>query len=216
MPKYRFDEHGAGYKVGQALQPFRPQFAIILSWVKESSKVLDVGCGDGVLGERLIKQNKCQVFGIDLDEMGVKEAKRRGIKAQVLDMDDGLPFKKNGFDIVILSDVLQYSKKPNFVVSECLRVGKVVIIQFPNFGFWFYRLQLLFGMFPKLSLYGHTWWNTGQTKFFTLVDFLSLPPMKNAKILRIICIDWQNRNVSFLAKFWPNFFARSCILRIKK
>ena len=76
MSKYRFDEHGKEYQLGYTLQPWRPQFPIILSWIKSGSKVLDVGCGDGVLGEKLITQKRCRVFGLDLDEIGVKEAKR--------------------------------------------------------------------------------------------------------------------------------------------
>lgn len=216
MAKYRFDEHGIGYRVGHTLQTFRPQFPIIISWIPKNSKVLDVGCGDGVLGEKLIKEKQCEVFGIDLDEIAVKEAKRRGIKAEVRDMDDGLSWKNKKFDVVICSDVLQYSHQPDIVVSELLRAGKVVIVEFPNFGFWFYRLQTLLGRFPKLSLYGHAWWNTRQTKFFSLADFLSLPSLKKAKLNKIICIDWKNRHVSFLAKFNPNFFGRSCILELEK
>lgn len=216
MKKYRFDEHGVGYKVGQTLQPFRPQFPIILDWVKQGSSVLDIGCGDGVLGEKLIKQKHCRVFGIDLDKTGVKEAQRRGIKATVYDMDEILPFKNKQFDLVICSDVLQCSLKPDAVVSEALRVAKLVIIYFPNFGFWFYRLQTLFGHFPALSLYGHTWWNTRQTRFFSLSDFMSLPAMTGVSINRLVCIDWKNRQASLLAKIWPNLFGRACILMVEK
>ena len=212
MKKYRFDEHGVGYKIGKTLQPFRPQFSIILSWIPKESKILDIGCGDGILGEKLVKDKKCSVSGFDLDPIGVKEAKRRGIKAKIHDMDDSLPYLDKSFDFCILSDVLQYSRKPDLVVSESLRVGKKVIIEFPNFGFWFYRLQTLLGHFPSLSLYGHSWYQTRQTKFFSLSDFLSLPAMKNVTINKLTCIDWKNRQVSWLARLNPNLFGRSCIL----
>lgn len=214
MKNYRYLEHGVGYRKGHALRPWRPQFPIIIDLVKKGSKILDVGCGDGVLGEMLIKSKNCQVSGMDLDPIGVKEAKRRGVKAKIHNMDDRLKFGDKTFDVVICSDVLQYSNKPDFAVSELLRVGKILIIGFPNFGFWFYRLQTLFGKFPKLSLYGHTWWETQQTKFFSLNDFLSLPSLKKAKVKKLVCIDWKNREVSFLARFFPNFFGRSCILLI--
>ena len=212
MKKYRFDEHGVGYKLGKTLQKFRPQFSIILGWIPNKSKVLDLGCGDGVLGEKLAKEKTCSVFGFDLDEVAVKEAKRRGIKSKLLDMDDGLPYPDKYFDICLLSDVLQYSSQPDFVISEALRVGKKVIIEFPNFGFWCYRLQTLLGHFPSLSLYGHSWYQTRQTKFFSLSDFLNLAILKKAHIKRLVCIDWKNRQVSWLARLNPNLFGRSCIL----
>lgn len=216
VPKYSFDEHGVGYKVGRKLQKWRPQFSTIVDWIKPESSVLDVGSGDGVLAERLEKEKHCTVLAVDLDGMAVRETKRSGIKAQRLDVDDGLPFKDNSFDVAVCSDLLQYVKKPDFVMGEILRIGKSTIVQFPNFGFWFYRLVFLTGRFPKLALYGHKWWESQITRNFTLEDFLRLPSLKNAFVKRMICIDWKNRNISLLARFWPNFFARSCILELSK
>lgn len=216
MNDYHFEEHGRGYKIGQALQPWRPQFPVIVSWINKGAKVLDVGCGDGVLGEKLIKEKKCRVVGIDLDETGVLEAIRRGLAAQVLDIDEGLPFGKKSFEVVVCNEILQYVKNPNFVVSELLRVGERVIISFPNFGFWVYRFLFLLGRFPFLALFGHGWWEAQLTRYFSLSDFYHLPAIKGVRIKRMICIDWKNRKVSFLARFWPNFFGRSCILELKK
>lgn len=214
MEKYRYTEHEIGYQVGRALRPWRPQYPIIVSWVKKGAKILDVGCGDGVLGERLIKEKNCTVYGIDLDEVGVAEAKRRGVKAKVWDIDSGLPFGDKSFDVVIANEVLQYTSNPNFVVAELLRVGQTTIISFPNFGFWLYRILHLSGRFPKIALYGENWWDTNQTKFFSFADFLSLPSMKTVTIEKAAFINWRNRKVSFLARFFPNLFGRSCILKI--
>lgn len=214
MARYRFSEFGQ-YKIGKALTPFRPQFPVIISWVKTGSNVLDVGCGDGVLGQRLIQEKRCHVHGIDLDEIGVAEAKRRGIDARVGDADDGLPFKAHSFDVVICNELLEFVRNPNFVISECLRVGKTAIIEFPNFGFWFYRLQTLAGRFPTLALYGYSVWGTRQTKFFTYADFLRFPALKNARITRLAGIDWKNRRVSYLGTRFPNLFARSVLLEIR-
>ncbi len=215
MKRYQYLEHGIGYQKNGALRTWRPQFPVISSWVKSGSKVLDLGCGDGVLGGALIKEKGCQVTGIDLDLKGVKAANKRGVKAQVSDLDEGLKFKDNEFDLVINTEVLQFVKNPDLVVSETLRVGKVAIIAFPNFGFWFYRLQLLFGYFPTLALYGHKWWQTSQNRFFSYNDFLSLPSLKKAKLNRSYFIDWKNRKRSLLANISPNLFARSCIMEFR-
>jgi methionine biosynthesis protein MetW len=213
--EYRFHEHGVGYQKGKFLQSYRPQFSIIIDWIKKNSSVLDVGCGDGVLGDRLIRDKNCKVSGIDLDENGIKEALRHKIKAVVGNVDDGLPYPDQSFDVVVCNEVLQYVNNPDLVVSELLRVGKTVIISFPNFGFWLYRIQMLTGRFPNLSLFGHTWWNSHLTRMFSINDFLQLPAMKDIKISKQVTINWKNRKPSFFGRFFPNFFGRSCILKIK-
>lgn len=213
---YRFDEHGKGYRVGKTLVPWRPQYETIISWVDRGSKVLDVGCGDGVLGDRLIKEKKCHIWGFDLDPKGVAEAKRKDIRAVAHDADDRFPFKNGQFDFVICNELLEFVKNPNFVISEILRVGNVAIIEFPNFGFWMYRLQLLLGKFPRLALYGHAWWETRQTRFFSYSDFFDLPALKNVRIIHRAGIDWKNRKVGLLATHFPNTWARSIIVEIRK
>ena len=48
------------------------------------------------------------------------------------------------FDYVILNQSLQQVKKPDIVLKEALRVGKEVIIGFPNFAHYHARLQIFF------------------------------------------------------------------------
>ncbi len=217
MTGYRFTEHIKGYALGATLQPWRPQFTTIISWVPEGSRVLDIGCGDGVLGVKLIREKNCRVWGFDLDPTGVAEAKRKGVHAVTHDANMSFPYKARQFDIVICNELLEFVSDPNLVVSEALRVSKkTVIMEFPNFGFWLYRLELLLGRFPRLALYGHRWWNTRQIKFFSYHDFLSLPVMKKAYVSRIAGIDWRNRRVSWFASRFPNFFARSVLIILEK
>jgi methionine biosynthesis protein MetW len=216
MKAYAFDEHGKKYKLGRTLQEFRPEYSLIIPLVLPGSSVLDVGCGDGVLGKKLLDKH-CDVFGFDLDSTGVKEAKRKGIKAKVWDANQKFPYKSRSFDVVICNTVLEFIDKPDFVISEMFRLSKKsVIVSFPNFGFWLYRIQMLSGRFPRLSLFGHTWWNTRQTRFFSLNDFFELPSLKGKRPERIIGIDWKNRKVSLLSKWFPNFFSRACILVFTK
>lgn len=212
MKAYQYDEHGLSYQLGKCLRPWRPEFPIIARWVKRGSRVLDAGCGDGVLGEKLIKEKRCTVFGFDLDRIGVQEARRRGIEAIVHDADNKFPYKDKQFDVVVSNGLSPFVVKPNSVVSELKRVGKTAIVSFPNFGFWFYRLEMLLGKFPSFALYGHTWWTTRQIKFFSFADFLSLPAMKDTTIKKLVCLDWRNRVPSTLAELSPNLFGRSCII----
>lgn len=216
MAGYRYEEKGETYQSGKTLRSWRPQFPVILSWINKGSKVLDVGCGDGALGEFLIRDKDCLVHGIDLDPVGVAEARRRGVKARVFDADEGLPFKSKSFDVAIVCGLLELLRKPDFVVAETLRVSERVIFSISNFGFWLYRLENLFGKFPSFALYGHTWWETDQITFFSLSDFLALPSLQNTTIKGLSCIDWKNKEVSQLAKLNPNLFGRNCIIEIEK
>ncbi|MFX0101838.1 MAG: methionine biosynthesis protein MetW, partial [Candidatus Hodarchaeota archaeon] len=83
---------------------WRPEFQPIIDWINPNSKVLDAGCGVGVLGETLIKQKNCDVHGIELLQSVVDKAKKRGIKAKAGDLDLGLEYEDNSFDYVILCD----------------------------------------------------------------------------------------------------------------
>lgn len=214
MADYRFEELGKHYRVGKTLCKWRPQWDIFVSWIDQGSKVLDLGCGDGVLGEMLIKQKKCKVFGTEPDKMAVKESQRRGIKAILHDANFKLPYKDKSFDYVICNEVIQLLNNPELALSECLRVGKVAIIEFPNFGFGFYRLEMLFGNFPKKALFGYTPFNSCQIRFFSYSEFMRLKVMRNVKVIKQVFINWRNRKISILAKINPNFFGRSCILMI--
>jgi len=217
MKQYRFDEHGKGYKLGKTLQSFRPEFQPIIRLIPKNSTVLDVGCGDGILGQMLIKEKDCIVFGCDLDVIGVKESKRKGIKARVWDINEKLPYASNSFDIVVCNVVMAFIERPNQLTAELFRVSKGrVIVSISNFGFWMYRIQMLFGKFPTLSLFGHTWWNTRMIKFFSLNDYLDLPSLKGKNTNKLIGIDWKNRNFGLLATMFPNFFSRACILEFIK
>ncbi len=214
MSSFRYQEHGIGYRITRPLRPWRPQHPIILSWIKPHSTILDAGCGDGVLGEKLISQLDCNVSGFDLDPIAVASARKLKIKARVHDADRHFPYPDKSFDIAVNCELLQFVRNPNFVVSETLRVGKTAIIAFPNLGFWAYRLLFLLGKFPRLALYGENWWDTPQIKFFSLSDFLSLPVVKKANIRDLVCIDWSNRSVSHLSQLNPNYFGRSCIIKL--
>src|SRR3989344_4133938 len=212
MPNYKYEELGKHYALNKSLKSYRPQWQPILGLVPENSKVLDVGCGDGVLGEMLRKQKGSIVFGSYLHKVAVLEAKRKGITAQVHDANLRLPFKSKGFDYVICNEVLEFLTEPEKAISEALRVGKTVILEFPNFGFWYYRLEMLLGRFPKKALFGYSPFNTHQIKFFSYRDFLEFKVIRGVEIKRVICINWRNKKVSFLAKFNPNLFGRSCIV----
>lgn len=89
-----------------------------------SGSVLDVGCGDGRLGSRLMELNP------ELRVEGVEVAVRPDTSLTVVPFDgQTLPFPDRSFDCVILVDVLHHTLTPEVLLREARRTarGRVVI-----------------------------------------------------------------------------------------
>jgi len=195
----------------------RYEYKYIESWIEEKSKVLDLGCGSGSLGERLITNRGCDVYGMDIDENAVAQALQKGLKARVSDMDLGLDFEDGSFDYVTVNVTLQMVYRPGFVLTEALRVGSQVIVSFPNFGHLYARLQmLLLGRMPKAPLYGYKWYDTRHIHLFSYADFKDCLKELNAKIVRKQFLWLNSRTENKLSDWFPNLFSGVCILMIEQ
>jgi len=211
----RYEEKGETYESADIVWN-RSRYKIIKEWVKEGSKVLDLGCGEGSLGAILIREKQCEVYGIEIDEKGVEQAIKKGVKAIVGDLDMGLNFPDNSFDYVVLNETLYMVYNPKRVLKEALRVGKEVIVSFPNFAFWYARLELLSrGVFPKSVLYGYNWYDTRQIHLFSYKDFTNLVTKLNARVTRREFEIFGGQK-SFLPHFLQNLFSRFCIISVTR
>lgn len=161
---------------------------IIASLVNEEARVLDLGCGDGLLLQYLFHSKQVQGFGVEISHEGVHACIARGLPVYHGDIDQGLSdHQDNAFDYVILSQTLQAVRRPEFVLREMLRVGKKLIVSFPNFGYWRVRANLLFqGRMPRTQLLPHAWYNTPNAHLCTLLDFEDLCHTMGIHILRQI------------------------------
>ena len=121
----------------------RADFALIAKWIAPNSKVLDLGCGDGALLTKLRKTHNVRAYGVEKDDANWLKAMNNGIDVIQMDLESGLSgFEAQSFDVVILSQTLQAVLNTEAIVKEMLRVGREVIVTFPNFGYWRYRFQL--------------------------------------------------------------------------
>jgi methionine biosynthesis protein MetW len=57
------------------------------------------------------------------------------------------------------------------VIKEMLRIGKQVIVTFPNFGYWKNRLQILGGKMPTSKELPYAWSDTPNIHLCTIKDF---------------------------------------------
>ena len=157
---------------------------LISSLINNNDKVLDIGCGNGELLYFLEKTKNIQGQGIEISHLGVKESVTKGLSVIQGDADEDLvSFTNNTFDVVILSDTLQATHKPKEVLKEMLRIGKKCIICIPNFGYWKYRLQILFyGIMPVTKTLSEPWYSTPNIHLCTIKDFINLCNSLNISI----------------------------------
>ena len=151
---------------------FRQDFAAIANWIPFGAKVLDLGCEDGSLLKFLEGSLEVKGYGIEKDDAHWLNTLKQGINVIQMDLESGLSgFESQSFDVVVLSQTLQAMRNTEKIVHEMLRVGKEVIVTFPNFGYWRHRIQLIQGQMPISKSLPYEWYNTPNIHLCTIKDF---------------------------------------------
>ena len=189
----------------------------ITKLVKEGSKILDLGCGDGYLFKKLVDEKKVTGVGIEIDENAVIKTMERGLSVIQADLDKGLSqFGNKTFDYTILNRTLQSTDKPDYVLEEMLRVGKKAIVSFPNFGYWKVRFYLLFkGKMPKSRALPYEWYNTPNIHLNTVEDFFDYCKKNDINIIDCIYLAKKKARKKVIKPF-ANFFSEEAIFVISK
>lgn len=154
----------------------RPDLAIIAAHVDRGARILDVGCGDGALMAALRDQHGCDARGLELDPVNVAEAVGQGLSVIQGDADTDLAdYPDDSFDYAILSQTLQTTRRPDWVLEQLLRIGRHAFVSFPNFAHWRVRASLLFGgRMPVTRLLPIAWYATPNIHHVTVDDFRAL------------------------------------------
>lgn len=161
----------------------RLDFIKISEWVDSETKVLDLGCADGTLLKFLKQQKNINGYGIEIDSSNIEKGIKNKINIIQMNLEDGLSvFNDQFFDTVILSQTLQAMVNIDKIMDEMKRVGKNIIVSFPNFGFWKNRFQILNGKMPKSADLPHEWYNTPNIHLCTIKDFEDLCAQKGLTI----------------------------------
>lgn len=182
---------------GKRVTKRRLDYELIQALVPPRSRVLDLGCGDGLLLAELAANKGCVGRGIDISEQAALACIKRGVAVYHGDMIEGMAAYSDGtFDLVILSQTLQQTADPVCVIQEMLRVGRTAIISFPNFGHWPVRLQLLLtGRMPLNGLLPYTWHSTPNVHLCTVRDFRILCQEQNLRVLNEIFLVPPSRRI---------------------
>ena len=153
----------------------RADLAAIAQWVAPQARVLDLGCGDGSLLRYLWQEREAPGYGVEIDDAAVLDCVQNDVNVLQVDLESGLSlFADGSFDCVILSETLQTIHRTELLMREMLRVGREVIVSFPNFGHWAARLQVLSGRMPVSEALPYEWYETPNVHHCTIVDFEDL------------------------------------------
>jgi methionine biosynthesis protein MetW len=193
--------------------PERIDLEIIASLVAESSRVLDVGSGDGDLLALLEEKRNVRGCGIELSQEGVSRGVARGLNVIKGDAETELQNYPDGaFDYVILSQTIQAMHKPAEGIGQMLRIGKRAIVSFPNFGFWRIRFYLFFyGQMPVSSLLPYRWYDTPNLHLCTIEDFLGLVKDSNITTSHFLALSATRQRKWLRPNALANWLAQQAI-----
>lgn len=193
----------------------RPDLAVIAELVDRGHRVLDLGCGDGSFLKMLKEERGAEVLGIELDPDLIAESIANGVPVVQMDLDDELDFADNdSFDLVILSQTLQQTRRPDQLMRKIVRVGKMAAVSMLNFGYLSCRAQLVLrGTMPRTREIPYQWYNTPNIHHATIKDFRRLCRHLDIRIVQEIPI---GPSFPLLSARWPNLFAVGCVFLLEK
>jgi methionine biosynthesis protein MetW len=162
----------------------RPDLAIIAREVRAHARILDVGCGDGLLLAALRDTKDADARGMELNARDVATAVARGLSVVQGDADTDLADYPDGsFDYAILSQTLQTTKRPDLVLDHLVRIGRQAFVSFPNFAQWRIRFAHMFGgRMPVTEQLPHRWYDTPNIHHVTIDDFRSFLAERDIRI----------------------------------
>jgi methionine biosynthesis protein MetW len=188
---------------------------IIADWVEPRSRVLDLGCGRGVLLDSLVQSKDVHGIGVDLDVEKVAACIRRGLSAYQGDMMTFMrSFPDGHFDRVICSRTLEEVPEPAEVMAEALRVGRALTVGFVNHAYWKNRLDhVLRGRKPRNEVYTTAWFESRPANPISPADFEEFCAVKHYRITRCVHLrgDWKTP-----CTFRPNLFAGYALYDLTK
>ncbi len=185
---------------------------LIAQLVPEGARVLDLGCGDGALLDRLQRERGCSGYGIEIADGNLLACVRRGVDVIQLNLDEGLAmFDDKSFDVVLQIDTLQHLRNAEVMLRETARVGRIGIVAFPNFAHWPNRLSVARGRMPVTRRLPYAWYDTPNIRVGTYKDFAQLARKNNLRVLDAFGLQ-DGRAVRWL----PNARAGTAVFKFER
>lgn len=161
---------------GSTRKTIRTDLQVIADLIEPGSRVLDVGCADGVLLDYLVHFKGVDGRGIELGSDGVNACVSAGLSViQGNAETDLFDYPDDAFDYIVLSQTLQAMHSPKSTLEQLTRIGRHAIVSLPNFAYWRHRWHLLVnGRMPMSDALPHRWWETPNIHLCSIRDFVAL------------------------------------------
>ena len=197
----------------------RVDLLLIAEMVTPSTRVLDVGCGDGTLLRLLAEKRGVDGRGIELSQAGVNSCVAQGLAVIQGDADTDLVYYPDlAFDYAILSQTIQATYSPRDVLKQLLRIGRRAVVSFPNFGHWRVRTGLMFGgKMPTTDNLPDRWYDTPNIHLCTIKDFLDLCKDVGAKVERAHALNAYGSKMGVsMPLFMQNLFGEQAVFLLSR
>jgi methionine biosynthesis protein MetW len=192
----------------------RADHDVIVGMVDHGAKVLDIGCGDGALMARLVRDRGAKARGLELSQAGVNACVTRGLTVVQGDADADLAGYPDGaFDVAILSKTIQSVRRPAQVLGQMMRISGRIIVSFPNFGHWRARFAYLgSGRMPVTDVLPASWHESDCVHPCTIRDFVALARHQGLYIERAVPISRGQPGAPFARTIWrANWLAEEAV-----
>jgi 2-polyprenyl-3-methyl-5-hydroxy-6-metoxy-1,4-benzoquinol methylase len=110
-------------------QPTPQRFKWLIEQLDPSSRVLDIGSGNGILCYHLVHAGHTP-SGLDISDDAINLAKKNipGLDVKVGNVEEHIPAEDGSFDYVISSQLVEHLKNPQKAITEMLRVCKKAVL----------------------------------------------------------------------------------------
>jgi len=195
----------------------------ILTLVGSHKKILDLGCGDGFLMQK-IKRNNNTVFGIDIASKALEKSQKKGLS--VFDLDLNTNWSKGmeeHFDSVVAGEIIEHIFDTDLFLNNIYKVLKkngTLILSTPNIASLARRIMLLLGINPLIEVTARRY-DAGHIRYFTFKSLKNLLYENDFSIMHFTSdsINFDKKaffKSKILAEIFPTFGKTLIIKAAKK